>query len=67
MEQPFFYTLSLSTSLLVTDGQTVLAGGGMTTRDGNKIVYTFVTARLLRSNGKPLASGGAEKNMGNAP
>lgn len=54
MEQPFFPVQSLSTSVSVADGATVLIGGGMNHPASNKTVYVFLTARLLDSEGNPI-------------
>ena len=54
MEQPVFYTYSVSTSVTVKSGATVLACGGMASRDGESVVYVFVTARLVGIDGGPL-------------
>jgi len=54
MEQPFFHSESLQTSVLVNHTETVLLGGGMPSKDPEKVVYMFVTARLIGTDGKPL-------------
>lgn len=54
MEQPFFAVHSLSTSVSVANGATVLIGGGMNNPDGDKTVFAFLTARLLDTEGKPI-------------
>ncbi|MDX9863009.1 MAG: hypothetical protein RBS99_19040 [Rhodospirillales bacterium] len=54
MEQPFFPVQSLSTSVTVADGATVLMGGGMNHPTEHKTVYVFLTARLLDSEGNPI-------------
>ena len=54
MEMPFFHTQSLTTSISVKDGATVLLGGGMPCKDPAKVVYAFVTARRVGLDGTPL-------------
>jgi type II secretory pathway component GspD/PulD (secretin) len=54
MEQPFFYTQLASTSISIQNGATILFGGGLTSRDKCKVVYTFITARLVDIEGKPV-------------
>jgi len=54
-EQPFFHTRSVSTSLTLYNGATVLLGGGsITGKDKDKLIYIFVTARLVDASGKPI-------------
>jgi len=50
LEQPFFYSLGVASSLMIRDGETVIAGGGL---DGNKAEATcvLVTARLVDASG----------------
>jgi hypothetical protein len=55
IEQPFFHTRSLSTSIGVANGATVLVGGGMPGKDEDKKLYPFVTARIVDMNGRPMA------------
>ena len=52
--QPFFTCLTCNTQVAVADGATVLAGGGTPTQDGKAMVYCFVAARLVGTDGKPL-------------
>ena len=54
MEQPFFPVQSVSTSVTVADGVTVLIGGGMNHLASNKTVYVFLTSRLLDSEGNSI-------------
>lgn len=53
-EQPFFHIYSFNTSISISNGARVLVGGGMPNRDGSKVVYAFVTARLVGMDGEPL-------------
>ena len=48
IEQPFFYKHGVSTCLILKNGETVLAAGGMPTREGDKLVYVFVTAKARK-------------------
>jgi hypothetical protein len=52
MEQPFFHTHSLSTTVIARNGGVVLAGGGMPSRDGTEVVYVFVVARFVSPEGR---------------
>ena len=38
----------------MSDGATILAGGGVPTQDGKALVYLFVTARLVGMDGEPI-------------
>ena len=53
-EQPIFYAYSVNTQVSMADGATVLVGGGMPTRDGKGIIYSFLSARLVGIDGEPL-------------
>ena len=59
-EQPIFDTRSLSTSVRVRNGGTVLLGGGVLAPDGEKALYLFLTARAVSPDGTPLRSVGPE-------
>jgi type II secretory pathway component HofQ len=55
MEQPFFPCFTLQTSVTVRNGATVLLGGcGRSNEHPEKVIYAFVTARLVGVDGKPL-------------
>jgi type II secretory pathway component GspD/PulD (secretin) len=47
MKQPFFHVNSVSTSISIYNGQRVLVGGGMPSRDRKRVVYLFVSAKLV--------------------
>ncbi len=53
VQQPFFYTQSVTTSITLSNGATVLIGGGMPGKDKDKVAYAFVTARLVDIEGRP--------------
>jgi type II secretory pathway component GspD/PulD (secretin) len=53
-EQPFFVARSVATTVRLYDGQTILIGGGMANTLEAKVVYTFVTARLIGLDGEPI-------------
>lgn len=53
-EQPFFHSYSATTTLSLKNGATILAGGGMPSRNGSQMVYIFVTARLVDVEGEPI-------------
>lgn len=57
-EQPFFYAYTVNTQVSVADGATVLIGGGMPSRDGKGLIYSFVTVRLVGPDGEPVRKGG---------
>jgi type II secretory pathway component GspD/PulD (secretin) len=54
IEQPFFHTQSLSTSLSIDNGETLLIGGGMPSKTEGKAVYAFITAQLVDTKGNPI-------------
>jgi hypothetical protein len=54
LDQPFFHTLSTSTTCAVKNGGTVLLSGAPNPRDNSKVIYTFVTARLIDPSGRPV-------------
>jgi len=60
IEQPFFYTMSVTTSVSLKNGKTVMAGGGMMNRTNDKMVYCFVTARLVDLEGNPIKTPDSE-------
>jgi len=51
-EQPIFHSQRCLTSISVKNGETILIGGGMPGRDNAKMVYTFLTARMIDIKGK---------------
>jgi type II secretory pathway component GspD/PulD (secretin) len=61
MEQPFFHSYAMSTQVAITDGATIVPGGGLNSRDGKKVVYTFISARRVDLEGKPLLKPAGEK------
>ena len=67
MEQPFFHTYSFTTQIIIKDGATVLAGGGMNSRDGKKMVYAFLSARMIDLDGRPLKKTTGEKDIALSP
>jgi hypothetical protein len=54
MEQPFFPNDSVTTQLTVYDGATILASGSQHPKDKGKMIYVFVTARLIGPDGVPI-------------
>ena len=54
MSQPVFHSRNVTTSVMLTDGETVIMGG-LPDRTGREITYIFLTARLLDTSGKPVA------------
>jgi type II secretory pathway component GspD/PulD (secretin) len=56
IEEPFFFTRCFTTGISVKNGKTVMAGGGMMNRTNDKMVYCFVTARIVNIEGKPISS-----------
>ncbi len=57
MEVPLFHTQSVSTSVIVANGATVLIGGGMSNREGDKAAYAFLTATTVDVEGNPFGVG----------
>lgn len=54
MEYPFFHTHTVTTQAALFNGATLLIGGGIPLKDGRKLMFTFVTARLVDPHGKPV-------------
>ena len=52
--QPFFPSSSLQTSVLISNGERILLGGGAPMRDSNRLAYMFVMARLVDTAGRPV-------------
>jgi len=52
IEQPFFHTQQVSTSVMIKNGATVLIGGGMPSTNKGMVVYVLVTARLVNTKGE---------------
>jgi hypothetical protein len=56
---PYFHTYTYATRITVEDGATVLAGGGVPTRDARGLVYCFVTVTLVGTDGERLRKRGS--------
>jgi Flp pilus assembly secretin CpaC len=58
LEQPFFHTRAINTTLTIYNGATVLLGGGAMTampgKDKDEMMYIFLAARLVDAAGKPI-------------
>lgn len=54
VEQPSFHCNSFLSKLTVKDGHSVLAFGGVPTRDGTAFVYCVITVRIVGTDGKPI-------------
>ena len=54
IEQPFFHTQSINTSVRIENGEMILIGGGMPSKQEDKVVYVFVTAQLVDMKGNPI-------------
>jgi len=54
MRQPFFHTQSVSTTVNVFDGRPLVISGGMMDRERAKMVYVFITARLINPAGEAI-------------
>ncbi|MDD2598053.1 MAG: hypothetical protein PHO37_02345 [Kiritimatiellae bacterium] len=54
MPQPFFHTHSISTQVSVKSGETVLLGGGMNNKNGDKTVFVFLKAEIVDTKGEPI-------------
>ena len=57
IEQPIFHTQSLSTSLGLDNGELVLVGGGMPSREPDRMVYAFIRAQLVDMKGDRIRTG----------
>jgi type II secretory pathway component GspD/PulD (secretin) len=53
MRVPRFHSRNLTTSIVLWDGETVIAGA-MPNNEGTEITYAFISARLLDPAGQPL-------------
>ena len=51
MEQPFFSVYSISTQISIANKNSILLGGGISNNNGDKIIYSFLTANLTDPNG----------------
>jgi hypothetical protein len=54
IKQPFFHSHTVTTQISLYDGATVIVGGGMNSRDNTKVVYAFMSARVVDPGGKPI-------------
>jgi type II secretory pathway component GspD/PulD (secretin) len=54
MEQPFFRSHSLQTSIIITPGTTLMISGGMNSSPEQKTVFAFMTVRLLDADGEEI-------------
>jgi type II secretory pathway component GspD/PulD (secretin) len=62
LQQPFFRRRSVSTSVTLQNGRTVIAGGGMTDAEGKTSTFLLLTARLVDSEGKPIKIKDADRS-----
>jgi hypothetical protein len=54
LPQPYFHTYKETSNVLVTNGKRLLIGGGMPSRDGKRLIYMLLTARMVGTDGEPL-------------
>ncbi len=54
MPQPYFHTYKETSNVLVTNGKRLLIGGGIPSRDGQRLIYMLLTARKVGTDGEPL-------------
>jgi len=54
MRQPLFHAYSIHTNILLENGHTALIGGGMPSPDSKHLVYAFLTAKLIGTQGQPI-------------
>ncbi len=54
LEQPFFFTSSMNTTLRIRNGATVLAGGGMAGQDALTVTFLLIKAQLVNSMEQPV-------------
>ena len=52
VRQPRFHTAKLTTTVVMEDGATLIQGG-MASRDGQSLIYLFLTARIIGADGRP--------------
>jgi type II secretory pathway component GspD/PulD (secretin) len=55
LEQPFFFSRSVSTSVRIKNGTTVLAGGGMGGEGDETATFLLIKAQLVNSREQPVA------------
>lgn len=53
-EQPFFHAHAVTTSVALYPGTTLLAGGGVPSNDGQKLIFMFLSAWLVDWRGNAL-------------
>jgi hypothetical protein len=51
MEQPFFPVDSVTTSVQIYNGGTLVIGGGVPSKDGKTFTYMLLSATLVDPNG----------------
>lgn len=56
LRQPRFHSRNLTTSIVLWDGETIVAGA-MPNRDGAEVTYVFISARLLDPTGAKIRKG----------
>ena len=54
LEQPFFFTRSVNTSIRIKNGTTVLAGGGMADQNGEAVTFLLIKVQLVNSEEDPV-------------
>ena len=54
MPQPYFHNYDGRLHVMVANGQRVLVGGGIPSRDGQCLVYMLLTVRMVSTEGAPL-------------
>jgi hypothetical protein len=54
LPQPYFHTYKVTSNVLVTSGKRLLIGGGIPSRDGQRLIYMLLAARLVGTDGEPL-------------
>ena len=55
MEQPFFHTRSINTSVRIRNGTTALVAGGMSDLKNKAVTFLIITVHLVDSEGNPVA------------
>lgn len=66
VRQPRFHSSRITTTIAIDDGATFIQGG-MTSRDGQSLVYLFLTARIIGTDGKPVHPDAMPKVQGTPP
>ena len=62
LQQPFFYTRSLRTSVILKSGREAIVGSGMADRDGKTVTFILLKARVVDSEGQVIRTKHVDAN-----